>query len=86
MSYCTSIWCCLNFVNADDGVYYIQNNQIKHDYKLDKVTQESFNKIDEDTLKFYTTETIDDLLYSYKRYTEIDLADVRAPVLKKVKK
>ncbi|HJJ17368.1 MAG TPA: hypothetical protein OIM63_04720 [Bacilli bacterium] len=31
-------------------------------------------------MKFYTTETIDDLLYSYKRYPEIDLADVQAPV------
>lgn len=72
--------------NGEDGVYYVQNNQIKYDYKLDKVTQESFNKIDEDTLKFYTTETIDDLLYSYKRYPEIDLADVQTPVLKKVKK
>lgn len=68
------------------GAYYIQNNSINYDYKLDKVTLKSFEGIDEDTLIFYTTETIDDLLSSYKKHTEIDLREIQGHTLKKVKK
>ena len=67
------------------GAYYIQNNSIKYDVELDKVTQADFKNIDKDTLAFYTTETIDDLLNSYKNHSEIDLEKVQGPVLKKTK-
>lgn len=68
------------------GAYYIQNNSVNYDVNLDKVTIKSFENIDEDTLIFYTTETIDDLLNSYKKHSEIDLREVKEPVLKKTKK
>ena len=68
------------------GAYYIQNNSVNYDVNLDKVTIKSFENIDEDTLIFYTTETIDDLLNSYKKHSEIDLREVKGPVLKKTKK
>ena len=68
------------------GAYYIQNNSVNYDVNLDKVTIKSFENIDEDTLIFYTTETIDDLLNSYKKHSEIDLREVQGPVLKKTKK
>ena len=68
------------------GAYYIQNNCVNYDVNLDKVTIKSFENIDEDTLIFYTTETIDDLLNSYKKHSEIDLREVKGSVLKKTKK
>ncbi len=68
------------------GAYYIQNNIINYDYKLDIVTLKSFENIDEDTLIFYTTETIDDLCKSYRNYSEIDLEEVKGPILKKKNK
>ena len=68
------------------GAYYIQNNSVNYDVNLDKVTIKAFENIDEDTLIFYTTETIDDLLNSYKKHSEIDLREVKGPVLKKTKK
>lgn len=67
------------------GAYYIQNNNIKYDCGLDKVTQDDFENIDEDSLVFYTTETIEDLLNSYKNYSEIDLEKNSGHVLKKTK-
>ena len=68
------------------GAYYIQNNRINYDVNLDRVNLKSFENLDEDTIIFYTTETIDDMLNSYKKYSEIDLREVQGPVLKKVKK
>lgn len=65
------------------GAYYIQSDNINYDNKLDKVTPEAFEDIDEDTLIFYTTETIEDLLRSYKKHSKIDLRKVHEPVLKK---
>ncbi len=68
------------------GAYYIQNNSIIYDCKLDKVTQKSFENIDNDTLIFYTTETVDDLLKSYKKHLEIDLMEIQGLTLKKTRK
>lgn len=68
------------------GAYYIENNSICYDHQIDKVTKDDFENIDEDTLIFYTTETIEDLLNSYKKHSEIDLRQIQGPVLKKVKK
>lgn len=67
------------------GAYYIQNNGVNYDISLDKVNIQSFENIDEDTLIFYTTETIKDLLISYKKHSDIDLNEVQGPVLKKIK-
>ena len=68
------------------GAYYIQNNRINYDVNLDKVNLKSFENLDKDTIIFYTTETIEDLLKSFKKYSEIDLREVQGQVLKKVKK
>ena len=68
------------------GAYYIQNNRINYDVNLDKVNLKSFENLDKDTIIFYTTETIDDMLNSYKKYSEIDLREVQGHVLKKIKK
>ena len=68
------------------GAYYIQNNRINYDVNIDRVNLKSFENLDEDTIIFYTTETIDDMLNSYKKYLEIDLREVQGPVLKKAKK
>lgn len=73
-------------IEEDCGAYYIQNNSVKYDVNLDKVNIKSFENIDEDTLVFYTTETIDDLLNSYKKHSEINLREFQGPVLKKTKK
>ena len=73
-------------IEKTTGAYYIQNDYINYDDKIDKVTSKSFENLDKDVLRFYTTETIDDLLNSYKRYSEINLEEVKGSVLKKVKK
>ena len=67
------------------GAYYLKDNRINHDINLDKVNIKSFENLDGDTIIFYTTETIDDLLKSYKKYSEIDLNEVKGPVLKKTR-
>ena len=66
------------------GAYYLENECISYDINLDKVTKTDFEKLDDDTLVFYTTETVDDLLSSYRKYAEIDLDEDKGPVLKKV--
>lgn len=68
------------------GAYYLKDNRINHDVNLDKVNIKSFENLDGDTIIFYTTETIDDLLRSYKKHSEIDLTEVQGHVLKKTKK
>lgn len=73
-------------IEKTTGAYYIQNNYINYDDNLDKVTSKFFENLDKDVLKFYTTETIDDLLNSYKKYSEINLEEVKETTLKKVKK
>lgn len=73
-------------IEKTTGAYYIQNNYINYDDNLDKVTSKFFENLDKDVLKFYTTETIDDLLNSYKKYSEINLEEVKGTTLKKVKK
>ena len=67
------------------GAYYLKDNRINHDVNLDKVNIKSFENLDDDTIIFYTTETIDDILNSYKKYSEINLTEVQGPVLKKTK-
>lgn len=72
-------------IEQDDRTYYIENNNIFYNYKLGKVTKDDFENIDEDTLTFYTTETIEDLLNSYKKHEEIDFRKIKDPVFKKQK-
>lgn len=67
------------------GAYYLNDNRINHDVNLDKVNIKSFENLDDDIIIFYTTETIDDILNSYKKYSEINLTEVQGPVLKKTK-
>lgn len=64
---------------------YIKNNCIYYDYEMEKVTKADFEKIDEDTLVFYTTETIEDIINSYEKHSEIDLSEIQEKVLKKTK-
>ena len=68
------------------GVYYFKNNSIIYDEQLGKVIDDDFKNLDEDTLVFYTTETIDDLMNSYKKYPEINLRELGESSIKKVKK
>lgn len=68
------------------GTYYINDDSICFDDKTEKVSIADFEQIDDDTLVFYTTETLEDLLNSYKKYPEIDLDNLKGPVLTKVKK
>ena len=70
----------------DKGAYYFKNNSIRYDDKLEKIKEDDFVNIDEETLIFYTTETIQDLMNSYKEHSEIDLRQIQTPVLKRVKK
>jgi len=71
-------------IDDENGYYYIQNDSISYDSKLDRVINDDFN-IDRDTLIFYTTETIEDILSSYKRQMDIDLNQASGTVLKRVK-
>ena len=73
-------------IEEDCGAYYIKNNNVNYDANLDKFNTNSFDNIDEDTLIFYTTETIDDLLNSYKKHSEIDFSEIQEAVLKKTRK
>ncbi|MBE6153960.1 MAG: hypothetical protein E7163_00070 [Firmicutes bacterium] len=73
-------------IDQDCGAYYIINNTIKYDSKMVRVTKDDFENIDEDTLVFYTTETIDDLLISYSEHPMIDLNEVEGIALKRVKR
>ena len=68
------------------GAYYLKNNCINYDDKLEKVTKDDFENIDEDTLVFYTTETVEDLMNSYKKYPEINLRELGESSIKKVKR
>lgn len=61
-------------IGTSCGAYYIQNDKIKYDASLDKVSPESFDDIDDDTMIFFTVETIADLLNSYKTFNDIDLS------------
>jgi len=54
-------------------------------YKLERILHEEIKNIKE-TCIFYTTETIDDLVNSYKQYEEIDLSKIEEHSLQKVKK
>ena len=65
----------------DNEVNYLKSQA---QFLLINQTKDDLN-IDENTLVFYTTETIEDLLNSYKEYPEIDLNEIKGPVLKKVK-
>lgn len=70
----------------EQKIYYIENNIIVYDEKLDRVTKETFEKIDKNSLAFYTTETMLDIMNSYKEYEEIDLNEIKETVKKKVLK
>ena len=72
-------------IEDKDGCYYIQNNRISYDCGLDMITNNDFENIDKDTLIFYTTETMEDILRSYEKHLEIDLMQVSKHVLKKKK-
>lgn len=50
------------------------------------ICDEDIKNMDKDTLIFYTTETIEDLLNSYKKHDDIDLNQIQEPVLKKIRK
>ena len=77
----------IKFAKEDGtGAYYLKKNSISYDDKLEKVTKNDFENLDEDTLIFYTTETIDDLMNSYKKYSEIDLRELGESSIKKVKR
>lgn len=73
-------------VEVGIGAYYLKNNNISYDCELEKLTKEDFENIDEDMLVFYTTETTQDLMNSYKKYSEIDLRELGESSVKKVKK
>ena len=75
-----------DIIQIASGGYYIKNNKMFYSCDLDSLKKEDFENIDEDTLIFYTTETIDDLLNSYKKETEIDFDTFKGPILKKSKK
>lgn len=49
------------------------------------ICDEDIKNMDKDTLIFYTTETIEDLLNSYKKHDDIDLNQIQEPVLKKIR-
>lgn len=74
-----------DLIKLPNTAYYIKSNRINCDNKMAKVTNDNLENIDEDALVFYTTETIEDLLNSYKEHLEIDLKEFEGPVLKKVK-
>jgi len=67
----------------DIGAYYIENNGIGYDEKLDRVDHTSFSYLDEDSLVFYTTETLVDLLKTYKKYPIITREQVKEKVKKR---
>lgn len=71
---------------SEGGTYYINDDSICFDDKIEKVSIDDFEQIDDDTLVFYTTETLEDLFNSYKKYPEIDLDNLQGPVLTKIKK
>lgn len=50
------------------------------------ICDEDIKNMDKDTLIFYTTEPIEDLLNSYKKHDDIDLNQIQEPVLKKIRK
>lgn len=64
------------------GAYYIENDRIGYNEKLDRVDQSSFEDLD-DITTFYTTETIVDVLNSYKKYPRITREEIKEKVLKK---
>lgn len=78
----------IRIVNQNaEGIYYIDEDQLlHHSDKIKRVTQDEFENVDEDTYVLYTTETVEDLMNSYKRHKEIDLSKVQGPVLRKVRK
>jgi hypothetical protein len=78
----------IRIVNPNiDGVYYINEYELlNYSDKLNKVTQNDFENVDQDTYILYTTETVEDIMNSYKKYADIDLSKVQGPLLKKTRK
>jgi hypothetical protein len=72
-------------IEEASGAHYIKDNDVCFDSQIERVTKRDFENLDNDTLIFYTTETIEDLLNSYKKDSEIDLGQIKGTVLKKVK-
>lgn len=74
-------------INVGSGAYYLGNNRICYDSNLNRVIKKDFENIDDNTIIFYTTETIEDILKSYRvsDYAEIDLRQIKERVLKRKK-
>lgn len=70
----------------EEGVYYIKDNILYYDHQTNKDRKKDLENLDEDTIIFYTTETIEDIINSYKKYPEIDLTETDKKTLKRVNK
>ena len=66
-----------------EGNCFIQSNSINSGFKLEKIGREILENIDDETIIFYTTETMEDLFNSYKTHSIIDLKDLQGSKLKR---
>jgi len=71
-------------IEDPNGAYYIKNDLITFSYEIDKVSPSDYENIDEDTIIFYTTETMNDLLISYEIHPVIDLHQEKVNKIKKL--
>lgn len=69
----------------DKCIYSIKNNNLCIGSKIDKTQLLDLEYIDKDTSIFYTTETLEDIINSYKTHKEIDLVKNQCSKLQRKK-
>lgn len=69
------------------GLYYLDEyGLLQYSDKMKKVTFNRMKKIEANSVVLYTTETLADLMDSYKKHERIDLSKFSGPLLNRVKK
>lgn len=72
--------------NAQKGCYYLDNGLLRYSEKISPVTKNEISNISEDTMVVYTTETMKDVMDSYRRYDKINLSELEEKEQTPIKK
>lgn len=73
-------------LNKDGASYIDEYGILDCSNQMKEVTQEELNNEDEATYHLYTTETVEDVLTSYRKHEDIHLSEIQGPLKKLVRK
>ena len=72
-----------------NGCYYFDDNQLRYSEEMLAVTTDEITNVDDATVIAYTTETVEDVIDSFKEFENINLSELikkeQGPVRKLVK-